>query len=118
MARQELSAANLCHLGGGAAGMMIDVEAARVLADLDDRGSDMKTRKVVITLSLFRVSEKNGRDIGIDVDVKSTLPAYESGTTVCLMEKDGRNRVIAKFEPDTLRHDQPTIPFPEHPENT
>lgn len=113
----QLRADMLAHLGGGTAGAMIDAEIGHALKDLDERGSDEKVRKVTITLSIFRMSEKNTRDIGVDVDAKHSIPPYESGTTICAMELDGRGNPIAKFQPDTLRHDQPSIPFPEHPEN-
>lgn len=115
--RTDLNADHIPDLSRGAVRLAINHALTVVLADIDDRGDDLKSRKLTLTLDISRVGEDNP-DLVVAFDVKHTIPPMHAGSTICYMTKDARNKVSAQFMPDSPdRHDQPSLPFPPpHPE--
>jgi hypothetical protein len=75
----RLSVDTLGDLDNGASRLVIDNTINLAVADLDDRGTDGKPRKVVITLQLQQAD--NGLVVG-HVETKLVLPALKTAGTV------------------------------------
>lgn len=107
MAAVELSHLTIGMLDNGAAGLVIDAAIKEAMADVDDRGSDGKPRKVVITLTMG----KDGPNVFTEVDAKATIPARRTHATVGKLKQDGmRSQML--FQPDAADNpDQESLPF-------
>lgn len=80
MARVPVSAETLNNLGDGYARKAIDKALTEINEDLVDRGHDGKTRKLTLTFS-FKPTDDGSR-VKIDVQAKTSLPAFQPPETV------------------------------------
>jgi hypothetical protein len=74
-----LQGISISQLSDGFAGRAIDKALGEVCRDIDDRGSDGKARKVVITLTL--TPERQKGHVEIDTQVQTKMPAFRPPTT-------------------------------------
>jgi hypothetical protein len=108
MTRNYLTLETLGELDSGRAGVAIDREIARAVADLQDRGAeDKKPRKVTIELELVM-------DRGLvlaTVQVQAKLPTLRTGATMAdFMHRDGEPALVySSMAPDNP--DQATLPL-------
>lgn len=114
MSKQVLSARTIHLLSSGRFEGSLDAAINSVLLDIDDRGSDEKERKIIITIGIGKTSAQSN-DIYIDPSVKTTIPTYDAGSTVCRLKMEqvvpgGPLRPVAKFEPESPDNpDQPSM---------
>lgn len=79
MPKVPISAKTLNALGDGYAGKAIDKALDQINDDLVDRGQDGKVRKLTVTFT-FKPSDEGTR-VKIDVQTKTTLPAWQPPET-------------------------------------
>lgn len=79
--QEPLTAETIHKLDAGAAGVAIDSALRIAVHDLEDRGQDGKSRKVVITLELAKADKGRGRVIS-RVTANCSLPPLASGLTL------------------------------------
>lgn len=105
-----LSLETIGALSGGRGQVSIAASINAALRDVEDRGDDEKSRKVVIQLE-FRKLKPGANQVCIDLDVKTVLPPYAAGVTIAeLTFKPGTQQVIAEFRDDSPeRPDQPSM---------
>lgn len=104
--RQTLSAETLHQIDGGIAGRLIDLEIARAVADLDDRGfEDGKTRKVAIELELALVDGM----ILTKVHVQAKLPPRTSHATAARSRREGSKMTLLFQDVPQTHPDQNTF---------
>lgn len=112
MARKDfLSAQSIPLLGDGVFGKQIDSEILRIYSDIDDRGNDGVTRKLVIQLDFKPAGE--GR-MSIIPKVQAKLPANQGYPTVAKIDVLSGGIAFRADSPDNP--DQTTINDQIHPE--
>lgn len=106
MAKTTLSLESLGDLDGGAAGAVINAAINSAVADLDDRGEDLQERKVVITLLMKKLPNKQ---IDQRVKVQTSVPAYATNSTFADIARKGDRPAIYFQDMNPSRPDQPTF---------
>lgn len=104
MAITNLSCANIGDLDEGAAGLVINAAINEAVSDLEDRGSDGKPRKVVVTLELVLPDEGQGSPI-VHVEACAKIPARRTRRTSGKLLVAGKQPVFSFSE---LDRDDPT----------
>jgi hypothetical protein len=107
MSLEQLTLDTLGDLDGGMVRAVINRSIRQALMDTEDRGEDEKPRKVVITISFEKISD---RQIGTDVTAQVRLPALRPKATIGnIVFKDGEPSVLFQtLSPDDP--DQQTFP--------
>lgn len=104
MSKIPLTAETLSKLGDGFAGVVIDAALADIYRDVNDRGSDGKPRKLVVTYTF--TPGTNGH-CEVDVQTATRLPAYQPPKTVAKLNLAAGSLM---FNPDVSNNpDQLTI---------
>ena len=103
-----LSCATLGQLNHGFAEGIIDEALKNAVKDLDERGTDGKVRKVVITVSLERVSD-NAFAAVVETQVKT--PPSKIEPTICNGHIDQtKKQLVLEFRGDNPTNpNQPTL---------
>lgn len=101
MAQRTLTIDTLGDLDNEAARAIVNRAIALAVSDLDDRGSDGKPRKVVITLELTLAD--NGLVVG-HVEAQAKAPAFRTHGTLGKLRRrkdsDQSQIVFSQFAPD------------------
>lgn len=101
----NLDLATIADLDAGAAGVVINREIQKALADLEDRGEDGAARTVDIKISL----KLDGNAVKVVAEAKANLPKYRTGPTFGKLKRKG-NTVGMAFVPDSPQNpDQMTM---------
>jgi hypothetical protein len=89
-----LQGVNLAQLSDGYTGKAIDKALGEVSRDIDDRGRDGKTRKIIITLTITPEGEDH---VEIDTQVQTKMPAFRPPTTKAKLDEKAGGMI---FNPD------------------
>lgn len=105
-----LTADILGDLDKGFARQAINAALCAAAHDTEIRGfDDGKARKVIITISLTKVTEDNVR---VDVNAEAKIPSFKMAGTMGQARPVGGGKYNFAFRPEnTERHDQPTLEF-------
>lgn len=110
MAKLTLTLETLGELDGGRARAIINSAISRAVADLDDRGMDLKPRKATIELTLLK--DKHDRVV-IDVQATAKLPSYQTAPTIANPANLPGGEIGLQFQGDAPDNpDQQTFEFP------
>lgn len=98
-------------------GVLVDDEIRKICSDLDERGHDGQTRKLILTIEFSRDLDRNPSEPAIMIDprVESKYPAHRSRLTVAKVSPDKQGEFGLLFQatnsenPDqaTLLDDEP-----------
>ncbi len=111
MSKTVLSLENLGELDGGRAAGIINAALKQAVADLDDRGDDLKARKVTIVVEMEK-SENSGH-VFATVKAKTSLPEYKTGGTLAEFKQLPRGGGVALLFQPLSPHDPDQEPLPE-----
>lgn len=100
--QERLCLETLGNLDCGAAGLIIDAAIRDALADLDDRGSDLKPRKVEIAVTLKVLD--NGQ-VEAHVEACARLPRRRTASTIANLKRQGEQQPRLMFQ--TMAPDNP-----------
>lgn len=103
----DLTSEALSRLSEGAFGLVIEQEMARVTRDLEDRGHDGKSRKLVVEIEIK--PQQNGRFI-IVPKCQAKLPPHCAYPTEARMgfSRD-KNQMALQFNPNATVPEQGTV---------
>lgn len=116
----ELNLDNIGELDHGVSKGVINETIRQAYRDTIDRGSDGKTRKAVITISMTQSKDKDY--VAIHVDGKVSMPTQKTGGTLAKVAANSNGEQVLQFEPLAPDNpDQGTLDFEEpkkrkHPE--
>lgn len=105
--QQTLTLATLGELAGGEAEAVVNAALRAALRDTEDRGEDKKARKVTIVVELKKVGDGH---VSATLQAKTTLPNYQTNTTIGELKPDERGHPVMNFGPHApLNPDQPPL---------
>lgn len=108
----RLTCATIADLDNGSFGVLVNDEIAKICSDLDDRGHDGQTRKLILTLEFARDMERSPNEPAISIDprVEAKFPAHRSGVTVSKLASDKAGEIGFLFQAQNAEDpDQPSL---------
>lgn len=91
MAQLKLNLDTIGELDGGAARMMIDAALRSAIADLDDRGKDLKPREVNIKITMMLL--ENSSPV-VRAEASTKVPSFRTAETVGILRREGPRSVV------------------------
>jgi hypothetical protein len=108
MKLEDLSGDTLGQLSEGMFGRVVQSEMIRLTNDLDQRGQDGKTRKLVINLDVYWDADR-GKYM-IEPSCQAKLPAQKAYSTEAKIEFDpAKKGHTLMFNPDSITADQQSM---------
>lgn len=110
MGKELFGAASLARIDEGRVKATIDKHIAAVAADIDDRGEDGETRKVVITIA-FKPLVSGGQvyETQAEIDVQSTRPSFRSKPYSMACKRSGQGLAFVYNEAASDNINQGTL---------
>lgn len=96
----RLTCAKLADLDNGMYGLLVDDEIRKICSDLDERGHDGQTRKLILTIEFSRDLERSPNEPAVTIDPRceSKYPAHRSRMTVAKVSPDKQGEMGLLFQ--------------------